>query len=53
MSEQFDTTNDMTPIAEALWKLYSQLMMAGFTRIDALHITVEAFKSMTAGAMKS
>lgn len=38
--------NDLTPIAEILWKLYTQLLRAGFERTAAMEITIAALKQM-------
>lgn len=44
MPDELD--NEYTPIAETLWKLYAQLLRAGFERDTALEITMSALKQM-------
>jgi hypothetical protein len=43
-----DLDNELTPIAEFAWKMYSQLLRAGFERLDALHVVVAMLREMVA-----
>ena len=43
--------NELTPLAEFAWRLYSQLLRAGFERGDAMLFTVEMMRTMFSQAV--
>lgn len=44
MASELD--NEWTPIAEHMWQIYTQLLRAGFERLDALHLVGQMLREM-------